>query len=193
MKWSSCVTIVPTASPARCETNPDKVAANQAPVIRTVHAVPVSDVANALFNDRWQASVVTKPKIEDAQPSNQNADLGPSSTTFDLIALIAGAFVLLAFMLSGFRLPPVGSWARSLAGMAKRLWCTATARLRQLAALARQIRKPAQPAPEVLAPAAVQSFSQAVRRRSHADRAALIRSRRVVPPKDESHDLPLAA
>lgn len=177
------------------EPNPAKIAATtrQAPVIRTVLTVPVRDAANAVFSDRWQASVVTKPQIEDAQPSNQNADLGPSSPTFDLIALIAGAFVLLAFLLSGFRLPPVVSWARSLAGMAKRLWCAATARLLQVAALAQPIRKPAQPAPEVLAPAVVQRLSQVVRRRSYADRAALIRSRRVVPPKDKSHDLPLAA
>ena len=178
------------------EKDPAAAATNQAPVIRTVHTVPVRDGANvtsAVFNDRWQASVVTKPQIEDVQPSNQSTDLGPSSPTFDLIALIAGAFVLLAFFLSGFRLPPLGSWARSLAGMTKRLLCTAAARLLQLGALARHIRQPAQPAPEVLAPAVVRRLSQAVRRRSHADRAALIRSRRVVPPRDESHDLPLAA
>jgi hypothetical protein len=170
-----------------------KIAASRAAIIRAVHTVPVDDVTNALFNGRWQASIVTKPKIEDAQPSNQNADLGPSATTFDLIALIAGAFVLLAFMLSGFRLPPVGSWARSLAGMTKRLRYAATARLLQVAALARQIRKPPQPAPEVLAQVAAQSFSQPVRRRSYADRAALLRSRQAIPPKEESHDLPLAA
>jgi hypothetical protein len=174
------------------EKDSDVATTNQAPVIRTVQTVPVH-VANAVFNDRWQASVMTKPSIEDALPSNQNADLGPSSPTFDLIALIAGTFVLFAFFLSGLRLPPVGSWARSLAGMATRSRCTATARLLQLAALARHIRKPAQPAPEVLASAAVQSFSLATRRRSDADHAALTRSRRVVPPKDESHDLPLAA
>jgi hypothetical protein len=170
-----------------------KIAASRAAIIRAVHTVPVGDLANALFNDRWQASIVTKPKIEDAQLSNQNADLGPSATTFDLIALIAGAFVLLAFMLSGFRLPPVGPWARSLAGAMRRSGCRATARLLQLTVLAREIRKPARPAPEVLASAAVQSFSRAVRRRSYADRSALIRSRRAVPPKEESHDLPLAA
>ena len=181
----------PNSFAGTVETDPEKIAANQAPVIRTVRAVPVRAAANALFNDRWQASVVTKPRIADAQPSNQTAALGPSSTTFDLIALIAGAFVLLAFFLCGFRLPPVGSWARGLVGMMKRLWYTAAAQMLQLAALARQIRKPAQPAP--VAPAAVRSFSQAVRRRSYADRAALMRSRRVASPKDESHDLPLAA
>jgi hypothetical protein len=178
------------------EQNPNKVAANQAPVIRNVRTVPVreaANVTNAVFNDRWQASVVTRPKIEDALPSNQYADLGPHSPTFDLIVLIAGAFVLLAFLLSGFRLPPVGAWARSLAGAAERLWWSASVRLLQLAALARHIRKPAQPAPQVLAPGAVRRFSQDVRRRSHVDRGALIRSRRVAPLKDESQDFPLAA
>ena len=175
------------------EQNPDRVATSQTPVIRNVRTVPVREAANAVINDRWLVSVVTKPKIEDALLNNRNADLNSSSPTFDLIALTAGAFVLLAFLLSGFRLPPVGSWARSLAGVTKRLRHTATVRLLQLAALARHVRKPAPPAPDVLAPAVVRRFGDAVRRRSYAERAALIRSRRVVPPKDDSHDLPLAA
>ncbi len=175
------------------EQNPDKVAANQVPVIRNIHTIPTREAANAVINDRWLASVVTRPTIEDVLPSNRNADLGPSSATFELIVLIAGAFVLLAFLLSGFRLPPVGAWARSLAGATQRLWWSESVRLLQLAALARHTGKPAQPAPQVLAPGAVQRLSQAMRRRSYTDRATLIRSRRAVPPKDESHDLPLAA
>jgi hypothetical protein len=175
------------------EQNPNKVAANQAPVIRNVRTVPVREAANTVVNDRWLASVVTRPKIEDALPSNRNADLGPSSATFELIVLIAGAFVLLAFLLSGFRLPPVGAWARSLAGATKRSWWSASARLLELAALARHIRKPAEPTPQLLAPAVAPRLSQTVRRRPYGDRSALIRSRRVVPPSDEVHDLPLAA
>jgi len=151
-------------------------------------------LASALFNDRWQASVVTRPQIEDPQPTILVPDRGPSAASFDLIVLIASALVFVAYLASGFSLPPVRSCARSLAGMTKRLWYAATARLLQLAVLARQIRKPAQPAPEVLAPAVVRRFSQAVRRRSRAERAALLRSRRVLPvaPKDEP-DLPMAA
>jgi hypothetical protein len=177
---------------SRVEQNPSNVATNRALVIRTINAVPLRGAVNAVFNDRWQASVVTRPSIEDSLPSNQNVDPGPGSATFDLIALTAGAFVL-AFFLSGLRLPPVGLWARSVGRVIKRTWCNATAGLARPAALARQIRKPAQPAPAVLAASAVRSFSHAVRRRSYADRAALIRSRRVEPPKDDSHDLPLAA
>jgi hypothetical protein len=178
------------------EQNPNKVAANQAPVIRNVRTVPVreaANVTNAVFNDRWQASVVTRPKIEDALPRNQYADLGPHSPTFDLIVLTAGAFVLLAFLLSGFRLPPVGAWARSLAGAAERSWWSASVRLLQIAALAWHNRKPAEPTPRVFAPAVAPRLSQTVRRRLYADRSALIRSRRVMPPSDEVHDLPLAA
>ncbi len=59
--------------------------------------------------------------------------------------------------------------------------------------LARCIRERAQPAPEVLTPTVVQPLTSAASRRSLADRAALIRSRRIVPPKEESHALPLAA
>jgi hypothetical protein len=173
------------------EPNPNRVAANRAPVIRTVHTVPANGLANAVFNDRWQAVVVSKPKVEDdVVASNWNANRGPSSSTFDIVVLIAGTFVLLAFLLSGFQLPPVASWARSLAVAARRLWWNARVRCVQLAAVARQIRKPS---PQVPAPAAVRRLDQAVRRRSHADRAAMLRSRRVVPPKDDAHDLPLAA
>jgi hypothetical protein len=174
------------------EQNPNKVAVNQAPVIRNVRTVPVRETANTIVNDRWLASVVTRPKIEDVLTSNRNADLGPSSATFELIVLIAGAFVLLAFLLSGFRLPPVVSWARSLVDATKRSWWSASVRLLELAALARHIRKPAEPTPQVLAPAITPRLSQTVRR-PYADRSALIRSRRVVPPSDEAHDLPLAA
>jgi hypothetical protein len=170
------------------EPNPNKVAANRAPIIRMVHTVPANGLANAAFNDRWLASVVTKPKIEDALPSNRNADPGPNSSTFDIVVLIAGAFVLLAFVLSGFQLPPVGSWARSLTDKVRRSWWNARARCVQLAAVAQQIRKP-----QVPARAAVRRLDQAVRRHSHAHRAATLRSRRVVPPRDETHDLPLAA
>ena len=175
------------------ELNPNKVAANRAPDIRMVHTVAANGMANAAFNDRWLASVVNKPKIEDALPSNRNADPGQSSSTFDIVVLIAGAFVLLAFALSGFQLPPVGSWARSLTDKARRSWRNARVRCVQLAAVARQIRKTAQPAPQMSAPAAVRRLDQFARRRSYADRMALLRSRRAVPPKDDSQDLPLAA
>jgi hypothetical protein len=176
------------------EPNPNKVAANQTPVIRTVHTVPANGLANAAFNDRWQAVVVAKPKVEeDMLASNRKADPGPSSSTFDIVVLIAGTFVLLAFLLSGFQLPPVAAWARSLAVAAKRLWWNGRVQLARLAALAQQIRKPA---PQVPASAAVRRFDRAVRRRSHADRMALLRSRQAVPPnppKNDTHDLPLAA
>jgi hypothetical protein len=177
------------------EQNPNRVVTNEAPLIRNVRTVPAREAANAVLNDRWQASVVTRPEIEDVLSSNQNANRDPGAPGYDLIVLSAASLVLLAFVLSGFRLPPVGSWVRCLAGTTKRLWHNATARLLQFAALARHIRELAQPAPEVLAPAVVRRLSQAVRHRSHADRAVLLRSRRVspVPPKDETRDLPLAA
>jgi hypothetical protein len=175
------------------EKDPDAAATIRAPVAGTIRIAPVRVVDNIAFNDRWQASVVTRPTIEDALPSVQVADRGSSSLSFDFIVLLAASFVLLSFLVPGFQLPPVGSWVRSVAGLTKRLWCSATARLLQLAALARRIREPAQPAPEVLVPAIVRRLDQTVHRRSHADRAALLRLRRVVPPKDESHDLPLAA
>jgi hypothetical protein len=179
------------------EPNPNKIAAHQAAVIRMVRTVPANGLTNAVFNDRWQAVVVSKPKVEDDVPaSNWNNDRSPSSSTFDVVVLIAGTFVVLAFLLSGFQLPPVGSWARSLAVAARRLRWNGRVRLVQLAALARQIRKRAEPAPQLPAPAAVRYLDQSVRRRSYADRMALLRSRRVVPPKppkDDTHDLPLAA
>jgi hypothetical protein len=87
----------------------------------------------------------------------------------------------------------VSSWVRSVLSLSKRLWCNATAKLERLVALARQIRKLAQPAPEVVAPTVVQRLGQELRRRSYGDRAALRRSRRVGPPKDETQDVPLAA
>jgi hypothetical protein len=175
------------------EKGPDAASTIRAPVVGTVHAVPVGVTNNVAFNDRWRASVMPKPRIEDALPSTQVPDRAPNSTSFDLIAPIAGATVLLAFAMSGFRFPPVASWVRSVAGMSKRLWFTAIAKLVQLAKSARHIHKLARPAPGVLASPAVQRLSWAVRRRSDADRAALFRSRRLGPPKDESDDLPLAA
>jgi hypothetical protein len=173
--------------------DPDAAATIQAPVTRTVHVVPVRGAVNVAFNDRWQASVMTRPKIEDALPNVQVPESSPNSASFDFIVLLAGAFVFVVYLLFGFSLPPVGSWARSFANSTKRLWCSATAELERLAALARQIRRPAQLAPEVVAPTVVQRLGQEVRRRSYADRAALRRSRRVGPPKDETQDVPLAA
>jgi hypothetical protein len=171
--------------------SPEKV--DQAPTIRTVHAVPVSAGDMAAFVDRWQATVVSRPLAQDSQPSIQAPDLGPGSWSIKLIVMIAVSLVFLAFMPSGLRLPPVGLGLRKLVGAAKRLGCGATVRLRQLVVLVRQIRKPTGPAREVLAPAVVQPFRPVARRRSRADRVALIRSRRVTLPKDESNDLPLAA
>jgi hypothetical protein len=174
------------------EKDPDAATTVQASVIRTVSNVPVRVASNAAFNDHWQASVVTKAKIEDERATVE-PDRDSSSASFDSIVLTAVSLVLFAFLLSGFQLPPVGSWVRSVASLTKYLWRNAAASLPRLAALARRIREPAQPAPEVLAPGVVQLLRSAVPRRSLADRAALIQSRRVVPPKDDSHDLPLAA
>jgi len=175
------------------EKNPNAAATVRAPVIRTARIVPLRVVDNAAFNDRWQASVMTKPQIEDARSSVQIPDRSSSSAGFELVVLTVGAFVFVTYLLLGFSLPPVGSWARSLARTTKRLWCEATAKLLQLVELARHVRRPVRPAPEILTPAVVRRLSQAVRRGSYADRATLLRSRRVGPPKDESQDLPLAA
>ncbi|HTV31336.1 MAG TPA: DUF6569 family protein [Xanthobacteraceae bacterium] len=176
------------------EKNPDAAATIQAPVIGAVHVAPTRGAVNAVLNDRWQASVVTKPKIEDALPSIQVPDSSSNSAGFDFIVLLVGAFVFVAYLLFGFSLPPVGSWTRSMLSLTKRLWCNATGKLERLAAQARQNRKPVQSPPEVLVPTVVRRLSQAVRRRSYAERVALRRSRRVAPPKeDETQDLPLAA
>jgi hypothetical protein len=173
--------------------NPNKAATARASTIRTAHAVPVSDVDRIAALVPWQASVVSRPQSQDTQPSNRVADLGPNSWSFDLIVMIATSLVFLAFMLSGFRLPPMGSAVRKLAGATRRGSRSAIVRLRQLAVSVRRTDKPALPAPEVLASAVVQPLRRTVSRRYHADRAALIRARRSVPPKDESLDLPLAA
>ena len=176
------------------EKKPDAAATIQAPVIGAVHVAPTRGAVNAVLNDRWQASVVTKPKIEDALPSIQVPDSSSNSAGFDFIVLLVGAFVFVAYLLFGFSLPPVGSWTRSMLSLTKRLWCNATGKLERLAAQARQNRKPVQSPPEVLVPTVVRRLSQAVRRRSYAERVALRRSRRVAPPKeDETQDLPLAA
>jgi hypothetical protein len=176
--------------------NPDKAVTIHAPVVGNVRVVPARDEDVAAFLDRWQASVVSRPLLplaQDAQPSDRVPDLGPGSLSIELIVMIASSLVLFAFALTGFQLPPLGSAVRKLATTGKAPRRGAAIRPQRLVALVRQIRKTAQPAPEVLAPSVVQPLGPVLRRRSHADRAALLRSRHAVPAKDESLDLPLAA